>query len=291
MQLAQLEIDGVEGIGVRRDDHAFVALMADEAGYPGSLQKLVTRGAAALEAAGRVVETNGHLVRAPGFTFLPPITRPGKIVCVGLNYADHASETGFQAASYPSLFCRFASTLVGHGQPLVCPRESEQLDYEGELVAVIGKRGRRIDRRNALDHVVAYSIFNDATLRDYQTRTTQWTPGKNFDATGAFGPVLTLASAVPPGARGLTLETRLNGQLLQSASTDQMIFSVVDLVAIVSEVMTLGPGDLIVTGTPSGVGFARKPPLFMKDGDVCEVSITGLGTLRNAVVAERKREP
>jgi len=285
MQFAQFQLGGSVGIGVQRDDGTLVGLLDGEGGYPGTLQSLVEAGAA-LERVGETLTTRGRNFAPDEVTFLPPLARPDKVVCVGLNYADHASESGFQAPSYPVLFARFASSLVGHGQPLVVPRASPQLDYEGELVAVIGKAGRHIAERDALTHVVGYAIFNDASVRDYQMKTSQWTVGKNFDATGAFGPTLTLARALPPGCEGLRLETRLNGQVLQSASTIQMIFPVATLVSTISAVMRLEPGDILVTGTPSGVGFARTPPIFMKEGDVCEVSIEGLGVLRNPVRAE-----
>lgn len=182
------------------------------------------------------------------------------------------------------IFGRYNSSLVGHGAAIVRPRVSEKLDYEGEFVAVIGKGGRDIPRASALDHVIAYSVFNDASVRDYQVKTPQWTIGKNFDGTGAFGPWLVTADEVPAGASGLKIETRLNGEVVQSASTSDMLFDVAQLIAILSEALTLTPGDIIVTGTPAGVGVARKPPLFMKAGDVCEVEVEGLGILRNEIV-------
>jgi 2-keto-4-pentenoate hydratase/2-oxohepta-3-ene-1,7-dioic acid hydratase in catechol pathway len=184
------------------------------------------------------------------------------------------------------VFARFSSSLIGHKAPLIRPRVSAQFDYEGELVAVIGRSGRRIPKAEALDHVVGYSIFNDASVRDYQLRTTQWTVGKNFDGTGAFGPWLVTPDELPPGASGLKLQTRLQGQVVQQASTADLIFDIAALVSLLSEAFTLEAGDVIVTGTPSGVGFARKPPLFMKAGDTCEVEIEGIGTLINPVVDE-----
>ena len=166
------------------------------------------------------------------------------------------------------------------------PRASEKLDYEGELVAVIGKGGRHIPRAAALSHVCGYSIFNDGSIRDFQLRTPQWTVGKNFDNTGPFGPVFVSADELPPGAHGLKIETRLNGRVMQSATTADLIFDVATLVALISEAMTLEPGDLIITGTPAGVGAARKPPVFMKADDICEVEIEGIGILRNPIVDE-----
>jgi len=217
---------------------------------------------------------------------LPPVWNPGKIVCVGVNYADHAEEMGRQRPDYPVLFARFTTTLVAHGQPIVRPRLSEQLDYEGELVAVIGRRGRHVPRADALAHVAGYSVFNDASVRDYQRRTSQFTPGKNFDATGGFGPWVVTADELPPGAAGLELQTRVGDEVLQSASTSLLLFDVADLVALVSDVCTLEPGDLLVTGTPGGVGAARTPPRWLVPGETVEVEIEGIGTLRNPIVDE-----
>jgi 2-keto-4-pentenoate hydratase/2-oxohepta-3-ene-1,7-dioic acid hydratase in catechol pathway len=203
---------------------------------------------------------------------------------VGLNYADHAAESPYKdVPKYPAFFPRFASSLIGDGEPIVRPCISEQLDFEGELVAVIGRGGHRISRANALNHIAGYSIFNDASIRDYQFKPSQWTMGKNFDGTGSFGPEFVTADELPAGAAGLRIETRLNGKVVQNANTADLVFTVADLVFFASEVMTLEPGDIIITGTPSGVGFARKPPLFMKDGDICEVEVEGLGTLRNPI--------
>ncbi len=214
---------------------------------------------------------------------LPPIPNPEKIICVGLNYLDHTAESGFVQPDYPTLFTRVNSSLVGDGAPIIRPNVSEQLDYEGELVAVIGRGGRHIKKADALDHVAGYSIFNDASIRDYQFKTPQWTVGKNFDGTGAFGPVFVTADELPDGCKGLKLETRLNGMIVQSAPIASMVFDVASQIEIISAAITLAPGDLLVTGTPSGVGLARKPPLWMKPGDICEVEIEGIGVLRNPI--------
>lgn len=215
--------------------------------------------------------------------YLPAIRRPGKIVCIGLNYNDHTAESGYEQPDYPTVFTRFASSLCAHGGPLDKPAHSDSFDYEGELAVVIGKTGRNIARAEALDHVFGYSVFNDGSVREYQFKSPQWTVGKNFDATGAFGPLVVTADELPTGARGLKIETRLNGRTVQSASTSDMIFGVEDLICILSEVMTLEPGDVIVAGTPSGIGWARDPKLLMRHGDVCEVEIEGVGLLRNTV--------
>jgi 2-keto-4-pentenoate hydratase/2-oxohepta-3-ene-1,7-dioic acid hydratase in catechol pathway len=175
--------------------------------------------------------------------------------------------------------------LVGHGAPIVKPAISDQLDYEGELVVIIGREGRDIPRSAALWHVAGYSIFNDVSVRDFQKRVTQWVMGKNFDGTGPFGPWLVTPEELPPGATGLGLATRLNNQVMQKANTRDLAFDVPFLLEFVSQAMTLSPGDLIVTGTPGGVGMSRNPPVFMKDGDICEVEIDGIGVLSNPVVA------
>jgi 2-keto-4-pentenoate hydratase/2-oxohepta-3-ene-1,7-dioic acid hydratase in catechol pathway len=230
-----------------------------------------------------------HLANAPEIdsleaTFLPPLPRPSKIICVGLNYADHAAESPYDRPSWPVFFLRVPSSLVGHRQPILKPAVSDDLDYEAEMVAVIGKPGRSIAEKDALDHVVGYSVFNDGSIRDYQLKKgPQWTVGKNFDATGGFGPFVVSADELPAGGKGLSVSTRLNGKIMQQANTDDMLFPVAELVARVSEAMTLEAGDIIVTGTPAGVGFARKPPVFMRDGDLCEIEIEGIGTLSNPV--------
>jgi 2-keto-4-pentenoate hydratase/2-oxohepta-3-ene-1,7-dioic acid hydratase in catechol pathway len=211
------------------------------------------------------------------------VPTPPKILCVGLNYDDHLAESGLKKPEYPEIFARFATSLIAHQEPIRRPRESAALDYEAELAVVIGKPGRRISPEHALDHVVGYSLFNDATVRDFQLRTPQWTMGKNFDGTGSFGPWLVTPDAVPPGARDLRIQGRLNGRLMQDASTDQLIFSVASLIEMISVAISLERGDVIITGTPGGVGVARIPPVFMKPGDIFEVEIEKIGVLTNPV--------
>jgi 2-keto-4-pentenoate hydratase/2-oxohepta-3-ene-1,7-dioic acid hydratase in catechol pathway len=260
--------------------------LADHPKFPGNLDMLVRRGDDALAAAAKVL-LDGAAIDLASIHYLPPFVASEKILCVGLNYVDHSKESGYDLPSYPTIFGRFTSSLIGHEAALVRPKASPQFDYEGELVAVIGKGGRHIPKASALDHVAGYSLFNDGSVRDFQHRTPQWTVGKNFDGTGAFGPWFVTADELPQGARGLQLQTRLNGEIVQSASTDDLVFDVATLVSLLSEAMTLTAGDIIVTGTPSGVGVARKPPLFMKAGDVCEIEVEGLGILRNPVVDEQ----
>jgi 2-keto-4-pentenoate hydratase/2-oxohepta-3-ene-1,7-dioic acid hydratase in catechol pathway len=224
---------------------------------------------------------------ADSVSWLPPLARPGKIVCVGLNYADHTKESHFEPQSYPTLFPRFDSSLIGHLAPMIRPLASDSLDFEGEMAVILGGGGRHIPKARALECVAGYSIFNDGSIREYQFKAPQWTVGKNFDGTGAFGPTFVTADELPAGGAGLELETRLNGKVVQAANTSDLVFDVATLIAIISEAITLAPGDVIVTGTPAGVGWAREPKLIMRDGDVCEVEIEGLGVLKNTVQDEK----
>lgn len=219
---------------------------------------------------------------------LPPVPAPSKIICVGLNYADHTKESPYDQPDYPTLFSRYSTSLTAHGAPIVRPLCSDSLDFEGELAVVIGKSGKHITKAHALEHVFGYSVFNDGSVREYQFKSPQWTVGKTFDATGGFGPCVVTADELPAGAKNLQLETRLNGEVVQSATTSDMLFDVATLIEVITEAITLEPGDVIVAGTPAGIGWARKPKLLMRHGDVCEVSIQGIGTLRNPIVDEVK---
>lgn len=284
MRFVRFKTTKAEGIALQKDGVAR-GLMAGDAGYPGSLDHLVAAGRPALEAAAKAL-AGAPVVDLATVSLLPPLMTAEKIICVGLNYRDHTAESGFKQPDYPTLFSRFSSSLVGAGAPIVRPRVSTSLDYEGELVAVIGKTGRHIPRATALDHIAGYSIFNDVSMRDYQFKSPQWTVGKNFDGTGPFGPVFVTADELPAGAKGLMLTTRLNGMVMQQASTNDMVFDIETLIVIISEAMTLRAGDVIVTGTPSGVGQSRKPPVWMKAGDKVEVEIEKIGILTNTVVDE-----
>ncbi|MDJ0949766.1 MAG: fumarylacetoacetate hydrolase family protein [Alphaproteobacteria bacterium] len=218
-------------------------------------------------------------------TFLPPIPDPAKIILVGLNYTLHVQETGRSDSDYPVLFTRFANTQVGHGEPMVKPTVSDAFDYEGELALVIGKRGRHIAEADALDYIAGYSCYNDGSIRDWQRHTHQFTPGKNFPATGGFGPWMVTTDEIPDPTT-LTLVTRLNGEEMQRATTDMLIFTIPYIVHYISTFTELEPGDVIATGTPGGVGFKRTPPVFMKPGDTVEVDISGVGVLSNPIIAE-----
>lgn len=251
----------------------------------GSLIDLLRQGGHALDRAYAELEA-APVVELDKVEVLPPLPNPPKIICVGLNYSDHTQESGFKQPDHPTFFPRFASSLIGAGAPIVRPDISETLDYEGELVAIIGKGGRNIAKADAHSHIAGWSIFNDGSIREFQHRTPQWTLGKNFDDTGAFGPEFVTADELPPGAKGLRIETRLNGEVMQASNTDALVFDVATLVAAISEAMTLEPGDVIVTGTPSGIGHARDPKVYMKPGDVCEVEIEGIGILRSPIVSQ-----
>lgn len=266
-------------------DGAYLGLTADDPYYPGTTNELIAAGGDSLAIAAELLRRHGAPVDLAAVHLLPPVA-PGRIMCVGLNYADHAAETGLAMPQVPTIFSRFATSVVGPEAALHRPGVSDQFDFEGELAVVIGGAGRHIAIDRALDHVAGYCCFNDGSVRDYQLRTPQWMIGKNFDRSGSLGPALVTVDALPPGARGLAISTRLNGMTVQSSSTAELIFDVARLVALLSEAFTLEPGDIIATGTPSGVGLARTPPLWMKPGDICEVEIEGLGILRNGVVAE-----
>ena len=218
-------------------------------------------------------------------TFLPVIPNPGKIVCVGLNYLTHRDEAGRGETGHPAIFTRFPETQVGHGQPVVRPRVSDKLDYEGELALIIGKPGRYIEEEGALSHIAGYACYLDASLRDWQRHTEQWTPGKNFPSTGGFGPWMVTADEIPDPTR-LTLTTRLNGEVMQRSTTDLLIFTIPVLINYISSFTELRPGDVIATGTPGGVGSRRDPPVFMKAGDTVEVEITQIGTLAHSIADE-----
>ena len=216
-------------------------------------------------------------------TFLPVIQNPDKIFMAGVNYHAHREEAGRQPTEQPTIFARFAASQMGHLQPMIKPKISDRLDFEGELAVIIGTRGRAIAKADALKHVAGYACYNDGSVRDWQRHTSQWIPGKNWVATGGFGPWMVTADEIPDPTK-LSLKTRLNGEVMQDTTTDLMIFDIPALINYCSTFVDLIPGDVIVSGTPGGVGFARKPPLFMKAGDVIEVDISSVGVLRNPII-------
>ena len=280
MRIINFERGGSPGIAAD-EGSGWHGLTQRDSGFPGTLPELIAQGADLL----RIGRSLGQspAIDLNAVRLLPPVPVPPKILAVGLNYDDHLAESGLKKPDYPEIFARFATSLIAHQEPIRRPRESIALDYEAELAVVIGKPGRRIPQEQALDHVAGYSLFNDASVRDFQLRTPQWTMGKNFDGTGSFGPWLVTPDAVPPGARGLRVQGRLNGRVMQDSRTDLLIFGVATLIETISVAMTLERGDVIITGTPGGVGAARKPPVFMKAGDIFEVEIEGLGVLTNPV--------
>lgn len=286
MRFTTLLQDGRGRLAVVDNDGA-IDLAAAVPGAPSDLRAALEAGFD-LAAAGRQALASGA-ARQPlaGLTLAPLVPEPGKIVCLGLNYFDHAKEGGRDKPDYPWFFFRGKSSLVGHGQPGLCPKVSGKFDYEAELAVVIGKTvPRHVARGDALGYVFGYTCFNDMSVRDFQKRTPQWTIGKNFDGTGGFGPVLVTADELPAGATGLRIQSRLNGQVMQDANTSDMIFPVDETIALLAQCLTLQPGDVIVMGTPAGVGQARTPPVWMKPGDRIEIDIERVGVLANPIVAE-----
>lgn len=265
----------------------FIDLAATDASLPKTLLEIIATPGA-MERAKQAAQSPKAVVHTlNGIRFIPLIDRPSKIVCLGLNYADHAAEGGHARPEYPSFFMRGPSSMVGHLEPMIRPKASDKFDFEAELAFVVGKTGRHLTAENALEHVAGYSVFNDGSLRDYQRKSTQWTIGKNFDATGGFGPWLVTPDELPPAADGLRIQSRLNGQIMQDANTKSFLWGVVETLVLITECMTLEPGDVVITGTPAGVGYARKPPVFMKQGDTIEVEIEGVGLLSNPIVDEK----
>ena len=277
MKLMMFEQGGKARLGVVEGD--------DVVAVDGDLHGVIDGGTAALEKV-KAQAAKGERFKRADVKAALPLAHPNKFICVGLNYALHAKEGGHDIPTYPSLFPRYATSLVAADGNVIRPKASETLDYECELAFIIGKGGRHIKEADALEHVFGYTIFNDVSVREFQRKTSQWTPGKNFDGTGPFGPVVVTPDELPPGASGLRITTRVNGETLQDSNTEDMIFTVANVIATLSAFMTLEAGDVIATGTPSGVAHARKPPAWMKAGDVVEVEIEKIGVLRNPVVDE-----
>lgn len=241
------------------------------------------------DAAAGLAETgDGVAGRVSDVELGPPVVDPEKILCLGLNYRDHATEMALDAPSAPTLFPKFRNALIGSGAPIVIPPHAREVDYEGELAVVIGRRCREVPDEQALEHVAGYMPLNDVSARDLQMATSQWTAGKIPDTFAPCGPVLVLSDEVPD-PHALSIATRVNGETLQSASTAEMIFGIAETVSFISRLVTLEPGDIIATGTPAGVGYRREPPVFLEPGDVVEVEIAGLGTLVNPVVGGQER--
>lgn len=284
MRLITFSHNGEEQIGVRKNDRV-IPIASLSPAFATSIAALLRLDQ--LEAVAAQAKTSRDTgISLDDICYLAPVPRPGKIICIGRNYAAHAAEGGAKTPSYPEIFFRASTSLVAHQAPIIRPICSDKLDFEGEFAFVVGKTCRHATDNNALDHIAGYTLFNDATLRDYQRFSTQWTIGKNFDGTGAFGPELVTADELPAGLKGLTLVTRLNGEEMQRGQIDDLVFPVRRLVVMLSECLTLEPGDVVVTGTPAGVGYARKPPVWMKHGDSIEVEVEELGILANSVQDE-----
>jgi len=278
--------DGQPRLGLVDGAHVIDLNAADPAVPPG-LRAALAAGVDLAAAAGRALASDAPRLPLAGLRLAPLVPEPGKIVCLGLNYFDHAKEGGREKPDYPWFFFRGASSLIAHGEAGIAPRVSAKFDYEAELALVVGRRvPRHVSQEDAPSYVFGYTCFNDMSVRDYQKRTPQWTIGKNFDGTGGFGPVLVTADELPPAAVGLKIEGRLNGRVMQSADTTDMIWGVAETLALLSEVLTLEPGDVVVMGTPAGVGQARTPPVWLKAGDTFEVEIERIGTLANPIRAE-----
>jgi len=290
MRFLSFESHGHAKLGWIKDatSTTFVDLSLLGLSLPTDLKSLIeTPGAMAAAHAAAQQAPASAMVALASVHLLPLIPNPGKIVCMGLNYADHAKEGGNARPDYPSFFLRGATSMVGHHSPILRPKASTQLDYEAELAVIIGQRARHLTAANALSCVAGYSCFNDASIRDYQRKANQWTIGKNFDGTGPFGPWMVTPDELPPGCEGLRIQSRLNGKVMQDANTKDFLWNVVESLRIITECMTLEPGDVIITGTPAGVGYARTPPVWMAPGDVCEIEIEGIGTLSNPIIDEQ----
>ncbi len=274
------------------DSDEVIDLQAVDAALPADLGEVLRRSNGDLTPLADLVKKAPASARRPldGLAYALPVARPGKIVCLGLNYLEHVKE-GSQRDNipkFPSIFFRVLTSMVPHLQPIIRPRESIQLDYEAELIAIVGKRAKHLTPDNALDCIVGFSCGNEGSVREFQRHTTQWGMGKNFDRTGGFGPWMVSADEIPRGARGLKIMSRLNGSVMQSDNTENMMFPLPETLVYLTKGITLEPGDIILTGTPSGVGHARKPnPVWMKAGDTCEIEIEGVGTLRNPIEDEQ----
>ena len=275
----------------------FIALDRIDASLPNDMTALMSRAdwqakiTHGLKALMNSADPNAVQQALASVQLLPVVPRPPKIICMGLNYADHAKEGGNARPEYPSFFLRAAVSQVAHLQNIVRPKVSSKLDFEAELAVIIGAHAKHLTSSNALNCIAGYSCYNDGSIRDYQRKTNQWTIGKNFDATGGFGPWMVTPDELPAGAAGLRVQSRLNGKVMQDGNTADFLFDVVQALCIITECMSLEPGDVIITGTPAGVGYARTPPVFMVPGDVCEIDIEGVGVLRNGIVDESVDQP
>jgi acylpyruvate hydrolase len=290
MKVVGFEAEGGLRLGIVEGDQV-IDLQAVDAKVPADLGAVLAANNGDLKPLGDIAKRAPAAARRPlkGLKFGLPVARPGKIICLGLNYLDHIKEgpNRDNIPKFPTIFMRCLTSMVPHEQPIVRPTASEQLDFEAEMMLIVGKRAKHLTMANATSCVAGYSCSNEGSVREFQRKTTQWDMGKNFDRTGGFGPWMVSADELPDAGKGLKIESRLNGQVMQSDNTDNMMFPVAEMLVYVTQGMTLEPGDIIFTGTPSGVGHARKPnPIWMKAGDVCEIEIEGIGVLRNPIEDE-----
>jgi len=288
MRLVTFQGQSGPAIGVRLGDKV-IDLSKAAPDLPGDMIGLLEGGESSLAKAKAAANNaaDDAKVDMSSVKLLVPIARPGKIVCIGRNYAAHAAEGGAETPTYPEVFYRGSTTLIAQGEPIIRPKCSDKLDFEAELVVVIGKLAKNVAEADAGAYIAGYSLFNEGTLRDYQRKSSQWTVGKNFDNTGPFGPEIVTSDEVPEGAKGLRIQSRLNGKIMQDANTDDLVFTIHNLIYRLTECMTLEPGDIIVSGTPAGVGYARTPPVFMKPGDIIEIEVDGIGVLTNTIEDEK----
>ena len=290
MKIVAFEGQGGPRIGIVEGDQV-IDLQAAEPRVPNDLAEWLAKTNGDTKQLAEIAKRAPASARKPlsSIAYALPVGRPGKIVCLGLNYLEHVKE-GSQRDNipkFPTIFMRGLTSLVPHGAPILRPLASEMLDYEAELILVIGKRAKHLTAANATSCIAGYSCGNEGSVREFQRKTTQWDMGKNFDRTGGFGPWLITADELPDAAKGLKIQSRLNGTVMQSDNTDNMMFPIVEMLVYITQGITLEPGDVIFTGTPSGVGHARKPPVWMTNGDTIEVEIERIGTLRNPIADEK----
>jgi 2-keto-4-pentenoate hydratase/2-oxohepta-3-ene-1,7-dioic acid hydratase in catechol pathway len=290
MRIVGFTAGGKQRLGVIEDDEV-IDLQAIDPYLPSNLADVLAKSNGDLKNLREFAKNASASARRPlaGLKFRLPVSRPGKIICLGLNYLDHVKEgpNRDNIPKWPTLFMRGLNSVVAHNEPIVRPKISETFDYEAEMVAVVGKRAKHMTMANATSCIAGYTISNEGSIREFQRHTTQWHMGKNFDNSGSIGPWMVTADELPDGGKGLKIESRVNDKVMQSDSTANMMFPLAETIVYATQGITLEPGDLILTGTPSGVGHARKPPAWMRHGDVAEIEIEGIGILRNPVEDEK----
>jgi acylpyruvate hydrolase len=290
MKIVGFEANGGLRLGVVEGEQV-IDLQAVDAGLPVDLKDVLAKTNGDLSPVAALVKRASASARLPlkGLKYALPVANPGKIIALGLNYLDHVKEGPQRdnVPQFPTIFMRSRTSLAPHDSPLLRPKVSETFDYEAELVLVVGKKSKHLTMQNAYSCIAGWSCFNEGSIREFQRKTTQWDMGKNFDQTGGFGPWMVTADEVPEGGKGLKIESRVNGKVMQSDNTDNMMFPVAETLVYLTQGMTLEPGDIVLTGTPSGVGHARKPPAWMRAGDVAEIEIEKVGLLRNTIEDEK----